>query len=165
MNLMQKMRKGNQKGMTLIELLGVIVIIGILFVVLNAAINASTDSAKLAGVKTDFRALQMGFEQQVRETGALPKSVDEINKYIDMQFDASNNNKSDKPTPLGGHYVFEYKSADNKVVIYADANDDGLQDAEEPVLEVTIGPNGNPLFKTEGLGRDLNTNWSNDSGN
>lgn len=152
MNLMQKMRKGNQKGMTLIELLGVIVIIGILFVVLNAAINASTDSAKLAGVKTDFRALQMGFEQQVRETGALPKNENEINKYIDMQF---TNGVSDKLNPFGGYYLIEFES--DEVVITADTN--GNTD-DEPKLIVTKDERGNPRFKTEGLGRDLDTNWN-----
>lgn len=156
MNLMQKMRKGNQKGMTLIELLGVIVIIGILFVVLNAAINASTDSAKLAGVKTDFRALQMGFEQQVRETGALPANEGDINKYIDMQFTSG---VSDKDNPFGGKYLIEFGST--SVVITADTDGNGDADEGEPTLTVTKDERGNPRFVTEGLGRELNTNWSN----
>lgn len=156
MNLMQKMHKGNQKGMTLIELLGVIVIIGILFVVLNAAINASTDSARLAGVKTDFRALQMGFEQQVRETGELPKNEDDINKYIDMQF---TNGVSDKLNPFGGNYLIEFNKDESdkivQVVITADTG--GKLDNGEPKLTVTKDDRGNPRFKTEGLGRELDT--------
>lgn len=159
MNLMQKMHKGNQKGMTLIELLGVIVIIGILFVVLNAAINASTDSAKLAGIKTDFRALQMGFEQQVRETGELPKNVDDINKYIDMEFDATSK-KSDKSNPFGGNYLIEFNESGGvvtSVVITADTG--GKLDAGEPTLTVTKDNRGNPLFETKNLGNELKTDW------
>lgn len=156
MNLMSKIRKGNQTGMTLIELLGVIVIIGILFVVLNAAINSSTDAAKLSGVKTDFRSFQMGFEQQVREDSALPASVADINKYLDVQFaDASGVLRSDKATPLGGTYVMEIGASN--VVIFADANGDGDRDANEPQMTVTLGANGNPEFVTDGLGRDLDT--------
>jgi len=160
--LKNRLQNRNEKGMTLIELLGVLVIIGILFVVLNSAINSSTDAAKLAGVKTDFRSIQMALEQQVREDSALPANAQKVNAYSDIQFgDGTLKGKdgsvlptgqSDKETPQGGHYFLDTTTA-GKVVIKATDSQGG----EIAKMTVTAGANGNPEFVTDGLGRELDT--------
>jgi len=75
----------DSKGMTLIELLGVLVIIGILFVVLNAAINSATDRAKVAGAQTDLRSMQTGVEYFKKLNSQLPLPT-QLNKHSDIQF-------------------------------------------------------------------------------
>ena len=77
--------KSDSRGMTLIELLGVIVIIGILFVVIGFAINKSQDSAKVAGAQTDLRSIQTSVEYYQKLTSQLP-TAEQVSQNSDFRF-------------------------------------------------------------------------------
>ena len=85
------MKKKDNKGFTLIEVLIVIAIIGILFAVLVPRINVGGDKAKEAGVKTDFRSYEIAVEQVMIENSGLPDDTNgktafsEINKVLDSE--------------------------------------------------------------------------------
>lgn len=81
--------KSDSRGMTLIELLGVIVIIGILFVVIGFAINKSQDSAKVAGAQTDLRSIQTSVEYYLKITSRIPTAT-QLSENSDFEFHANN---------------------------------------------------------------------------
>lgn len=81
--------KSDSRGMTLIELLGVIVIIGILFVVIGFAINKSQDSAKVAGAQTDLRSIQTSVEYFQKLNSRIP-TASELSVHSDFTFDVIN---------------------------------------------------------------------------
>lgn len=81
--------KSDSRGMTLIELLGVIVIIGILFVVIGFAINKSQDSAKVAGAQTDLRSIQTSVEYYLKITSRIPTAT-QLSENSDFEFHAKN---------------------------------------------------------------------------
>lgn len=141
--------RSDSKGMTLIELLGVIVIIGILFVVLSFAINRSQDSAKVAGAQTDLRSMQTSVEYFQKLTSQIPTAQQLSDRsdfhfhtsHAPTNFDASglsgdgweyviNDNGtsylsfSDKKDPWGRPYVF-VRDGDGRKLLLASAGPDG----------------------------------------
>lgn len=107
------MKKKDNKGFTLIEVLIVIAIIGILFAVLVPRINVGGDKAKEAGVKTDFRSYEIAVEQVMVENSGLPKVAEkdailEINKVLDEEMKLeTTSSKTKKPDPWKHEYEYE----------------------------------------------------------
>jgi prepilin-type N-terminal cleavage/methylation domain-containing protein len=62
-------RKNNQKGFTLLELLVVISIIGILIAIGSAAFSTAQKKGRDARRRADIKALQDGFEQYYAQSG------------------------------------------------------------------------------------------------
>lgn len=67
MEYLTKMLRKNKKGLTLVEILVVILIIGILIAALLPRVNAAIDKSRETQVKTDFRNFSLAAESMLRE--------------------------------------------------------------------------------------------------
>lgn len=67
MEYLTKMLRKNKKGLTLVEILVVILIIGILIAALLPRVNAAIDKSRETQVKTDFRNFSLAAESLLRE--------------------------------------------------------------------------------------------------
>lgn len=141
------MRK-DVRGLTLIEVLAVIAILGILFVLLIPRINVAGDKAKEAGVKTDFRSYEMSIEQVMMEQSGLPrlstgtidigKSIIEINKVLDGEMIFEGNSAEGntvKKDPWDRKYLYKFINTnqrdDHAVAVYS-LGKDGEANVEGP---------------------------------
>ena len=102
-------RKRQNKAFSLIEIILVIVVIAILFVVLSSRVDNTNQSAKVAGVKTDFRAFytalkSVGLEDQIY-TLSEEEFEERLNGYLDhqLQFKDGISNAKD---PWGKEYIY-----------------------------------------------------------
>lgn len=127
-NLMKKFGKG-QRGLTLLELLGVIVIIAILAAVLITRINASMDKGRETGIKNDFRAFTLASETVLQDTSGVLNdgtalTTVELNENLDaaLQFDAGTL-VSDKEDPWKGQYSVEFSQATDPTATATTVND------------------------------------------
>ena len=102
-------RKRQSKAFSLIEIILVIIVIAILFVVFTSRSDNTTNSAKIAGVKTDFRAFYTALKQVGLEDQIYTLSEDEfekrLNGYLDpqLQFKDGISNMQD---PWGKEYIY-----------------------------------------------------------
>lgn len=71
-----------QRGLTLLELLGVIVIIAILAAVLITRINASMDKARETGIKNDFRAFTLATETALQESTGVTADGNTLEEWV-----------------------------------------------------------------------------------
>lgn len=84
MEYLTKMLRKNKKGLTLVEILVVILIIGILIAALLPRVNAAIDKSRETQVKTDFRNFSLAAESMLREYsgfGGAPV-IDETGKQM-----------------------------------------------------------------------------------
>lgn len=75
----------NQAGMTLIELLIVIVIIGILMGFLFPKFGGFTNSSQINSVDTDLRVMKSSIQQHYIDNRDKDLTIAEFNKYSDFQ--------------------------------------------------------------------------------
>lgn len=121
-SLKRKGEKGlGEKGLTLIEILAVVVLIGLIILFLISRVNAAGDKTNELGVKTDLRNFQVAAEQVMRDTSAYKLDAsgneaslddEDLNSLLDtgLQFETG---KSKKLDPWGTAYQVEYYNADN----------------------------------------------------
>lgn len=77
------MKKGNNKGFTLAELMVVIVIIGVLTAIAVPIYNNATAKAKLNAIAANLRIIDGAIGQyQANNEGSYPTSSDELSGYI-----------------------------------------------------------------------------------
>ncbi|MZP28491.1 prepilin-type N-terminal cleavage/methylation domain-containing protein [Heliobacterium undosum] len=97
-----------QKGFSLIELMIVVAIIGVLFAVLVPRLGNSSDRARVAGVRNDFKAFETAIRSYYIEHAAMPSDTDistnnvlETGRYLDNEIDETND-------PWGHVYTYAY---------------------------------------------------------
>ncbi|KAB2952746.1 prepilin-type N-terminal cleavage/methylation domain-containing protein [Heliorestis acidaminivorans] len=104
----------NQQGFSLIELIVVVAVIGILIVVMIPKVGGAPDKAKLAGVKSDFLAIETAVRSHFLENSKLPK-LDEINKSNLLDYElvapsSTNNGDSVYKDPWNQPYSYNFKT-------------------------------------------------------
>ena len=77
----------SRKAFTLVEVLVVIVIIGILFVVVVANVDFSTDSAREAGVQNTLHAYELACKSVGLEYSGFTNDLDSLVKYLNKKLD------------------------------------------------------------------------------
>jgi general secretion pathway protein G len=73
-----KMKKRNQKGFSLIELLVVLVILGLLAGLVLPNVMGKLGSAKFKAAKSGVTVLQAGIDSYALDVGQLPESLEEL---------------------------------------------------------------------------------------
>lgn len=114
-NLMKKFGKG-QRGLTLLEMLGVIVIIAILAAVLITRINASMDKGRETGIKNDFRAFTLATETVLQESNGASDNGETVrawmlNENLDAALQFGGDLSSAKQDPWKGQYSVAFAKA------------------------------------------------------
>jgi type IV pilus assembly protein PilA len=123
----------NERGLTLIELLAVIVILGIIAAIaipsIAGLINKSKDDAKIAeGIQIINAAkLYMTANNFTPDTNQTYQTLDntELNDYLDNVKDSGNNYKV-RVSQQNGKYVYVLRDHDANTVL----NDDELSETE-----------------------------------
>ena len=117
------MAHNKKRAFTLVELLIVIVVIGILFVVVVANVDFTSDTAKEVGVQSTFKSYQVACQtvglQYSGFTSDVNTLVNYLNKRLDSELqlytDDSGNIKSFAIDPWGTQIKVEYSEpADTK---------------------------------------------------
>jgi prepilin-type N-terminal cleavage/methylation domain-containing protein len=91
MSIFQKAKKYHKsnKGFTLIELLAVVGIIAVLYIVLAPRLGGGEDAARMAGVQSDFRNINMGLTNYM---SVKPPAIRTFNdSYPDYKYDTHEN--------------------------------------------------------------------------
>ena len=114
-----KNKQHTRKAFTLVELLIVIAIIGILFIVLISKVDFATDKAKISGVQSDFRSLQVALHTVATEndgfTNDIESLIKQVNKNLDESMKLNQNNEiiaSNAKDPWGTNYHLIYDEPD-----------------------------------------------------
>lgn len=81
------MRQNNKRAFTLVEVLIVIVIIGILFIVLMANVDFSTDEAKETGTKAIMQSYKLAAETIALENSGFTNDKAELVKLLNKRLD------------------------------------------------------------------------------
>jgi type II secretory pathway pseudopilin PulG len=127
-------KKGlGEDGLTLIEILAVVVLLGLIILFLITRVNSAGDKTNEMGVKTDFRTFQVASEQTLRDTTGFKNddtgaavSLDDamLNELLDkgLQFATGVSAKKD---PWGTSYTVKYSQATDPTAT-ATANGDAL---------------------------------------
>ena len=116
------LRKNNKKAFTLIEILITIAVLGILFVVLMANLNKSTDQAKTSGVQTDMHSMQaaiysVGIEY-AEFSDDLNVLAEQLNKSLDSSFNVTVETdvlRTAGTDPWGTPYTIYYSRPENSL--------------------------------------------------
>lgn len=74
----------NQKGMTLVELLAVVVILGIIAAVAIIAINNVIDNSRRDAIRSDAIQLINAANLYKSERGDLPKNIEDLSDYVEL---------------------------------------------------------------------------------
>jgi prepilin-type N-terminal cleavage/methylation domain-containing protein len=82
------MTHNNKRAFTLVELLIVIVVIGILFVVVVANVDFSTDAAKEAGVMSTFKSYQTASQVVGLQYNGFTNDINTLVKYLNKRLDS-----------------------------------------------------------------------------
>lgn len=106
-------RKTNERGFTLVEILIVMSIIGILFVIIVPQVNSYFIKSNETGIRTDFRAFQHSTEMFLRETLGNDISTEKLNKYLDKSnqiVEQDGKTVTTKQDPWGTPYSVHHES-------------------------------------------------------
>lgn len=77
----------NEKGLTLVELLAVVVILGIIAAIAIIAIGNIIDNSRRDGIKSDAIQLINAANLYKSETGQLPTNIDDLSEYVELSND------------------------------------------------------------------------------
>lgn len=80
----------NQKGMTLVELLAVVVILGIIAAVAIIAINNVIDNSRRDAIRSDAIQLINAANLYKSENGELPSKISDLSDYVELSNDWNN---------------------------------------------------------------------------
>ncbi|MDD6482952.1 MAG: type II secretion system protein [Clostridiales bacterium] len=83
-------KKKSKRGFTLVELMIVIAIIGILFVILIPKLSTAMTKSREAGVKNDFRSMNLAAEQLMRENSGM-RGFGSVDNLLGEAGDATTN--------------------------------------------------------------------------
>ncbi|MCR4719097.1 MAG: type II secretion system GspH family protein [Firmicutes bacterium] len=158
-----------RKAFTLVEILIVVAVIGILFVALVPRIDFAGDSAREAGIKSDFRNFQLAAEQYLREKIGLEEcenisdlcADDKMNMYLDngMKFDPMG--ECEKEDPWNGKYtvqVIKENKGDPKngaIVFICNGRDHNKHVLDDNYTATVIYDKGEIRSSTEGFSNNI----------
>ena len=120
-----------RKGMTLIEIMVVIVILGILGTFVGMNVFGAVDDAKESKVTTELSAIKGALARSYGKfngPGGLPKSLNElVPKYLDGE-------KGETPSdPWGKPYIYRVPGKDGKKYDLFSAGPDGQEGTDDDI--------------------------------
>lgn len=135
----------SRKAFTLVEVLVVIVIIGILFVVVVANVDFSTDSAREAGVQNTLHAYELACKSVGLEYSGFTNDLDSLVKYLNKKLDddmqlkhASGKIVTDHEDPWGTQFEIKFTEPVGSVgeLRFTSAGPDTTFDTEDDMILV-----------------------------
>lgn len=111
----------NQKGVTLVEMMTVIVIIAILFIILMPNLSNAFDKAKVTGVKSDLKGYETSLMSYLMRSPGEEKTINKINKHIDRKFKFEAEGVSTRENPFDQPY--ELTVENNKFIVIKTTDD------------------------------------------
>ncbi len=137
------MRQNNKRAFTLVEVLIVIVIIGILFIVLMANVDFSTDEAKETGTKAIMQSYKLAAETIALENSGFTNDKAELVKVLNKRLDLElqlyvegGEIKSKQTDSWGKEFKFMQSTPVNTYGMFAvqSAGPDGLFDNGDDII-------------------------------
>lgn len=112
----------NKKGFTLIEIMGVISIIAVLFILLIPNISNAFEKTRVLGVQHDMKNYETALKSFFLKERKTEKTAQNANEYLDEKFKFDENGVSKKKNPFGEPYKLKEKSEKSVTVITKDKN-------------------------------------------